>query len=215
MRAEVPLTTETLLQAYQIGIFPMAHTRDSQTVFWVDPKRRGVLPLDRVHISRSLARLIRNGTYRVTLNADFERVLNACADRNETWISKPLADLYCALHAQNYAHSLEIWEADTLWGGIYGIALGQAFYGESMVSCRRDGSKLALVYLAAHLRRCQFDLFDTQFVTDHLQSMGAEEIDRSTYHARLAKALNGCADIRAHPLPTRHEILAQRNTQTS
>ncbi|MBE0452584.1 leucyl/phenylalanyl-tRNA--protein transferase [Roseovarius autotrophicus] len=209
------LPPELLLRAYAGGVFPMAEHRDDAEVFWVDPKRRGVLPLDGFHVSRSLARRMRRGGYRVTLDADFKGVIDACADRMDTWISAPIRAAYLALHARGHAHSLEVWEQDALAGGVYGVTLGRAFFGESMFSRRTDASKLALAHLVDHLRRCGFTLFDTQFLTDHLASLGAIEISRAAYHARLAKALSGAADIHALPLERDPVQVVQRSTQIS
>jgi leucyl/phenylalanyl-tRNA--protein transferase len=209
------LPPDMLLRAYAAGVFPMAEHRDDPEVFWVDPKRRGVLPLGGFHISRSLARRMRRGGYRVTLDGDFAGVLDACAERADTWISAPIRAAYLALHARGDAHSLEVWEGGALAGGVYGVTLGRAFFGESMFSRRRDASKLALAHLVDHLRRCGFTLFDTQFLTDHLASLGAVEISRAAYHARLAEALSGAADIRALPLEGDPVQVVQRNTQTS
>lgn len=209
------LPPELLLRAYAMGVFPMAEHRGDAEVFWVDPERRGVLPLDGFHISRSLARRMRRGGYRVTLDVDFTGVLDACADRPETWISAPIRAAYLALHEHGNAHSLEVWQEGALAGGVYGVTLGRAFFGESMFSRRPDASKLALAHLVDHLRRCGFALFDTQFLTDHLASLGAVEISRATYHARLAEALSGEADIHALPLDRDPLQVVQRSTQTS
>jgi leucyl/phenylalanyl-tRNA---protein transferase len=183
------LTPDHLLSAYVQGIFPMAEGRDDPTVHWVDPRLRGVLPLDGFHISRSLARRIRRWPHRVTVNTAFAEVVLACADRDETWINGTILDLYLALHTRGYAHSLEVWEDDQLVGGVYGVALGAAFFGESMFSRRTDASKVALAYLVHRLRTGGFTLFDTQFLTPHLASLGGVEIKRTEYHRRLAKAL--------------------------
>ncbi len=151
----------------------------------------------------------------MTLNADFEAVLEACADRDETWINEEIRQLYTALHGLGHAHSLEIWEGHDLAGGIYGVSLGRAFFGESMVSPRTDGSKLALAHLTDHLDRCGFTLFDTQFITPHLSSLGAVEISRADYHSRLHEALKGDADIHGLPLCEDPYSVVQRRTQTS
>lgn len=209
------LTPALLLNAYAAGIFPMAESRDDPEIYWVDPRRRGVLPLEGFHISRSLARRVRRGGYTVTLDGDFEAVLDGCAARDETWISAEIRALYIALHDMGRAHSLEIWEGPTLAGGVYGVALQSAFFGESMFSARRDGSKLALTHLVDHLRRCGFTLFDTQFITPHLSSLGAEEIPRATYHLRLEAALARRADIRSVPLDAHPHSVLQRMTQMS
>ncbi|MBC7133280.1 MAG: leucyl/phenylalanyl-tRNA--protein transferase [Roseovarius sp.] len=209
------LPAELLLHAYSLGVFPMSQGRDDPEVFWVDPRRRGVLPLDGFHISRSLARRMRRGGYGVTLDADFAGVLDGCAARAETWISAPIREVYHELHARGHAHSLEIWQEGALAGGVYGVAMGRAFFGESMFSARTDASKLALAHLVDHLRRCGFVLFDTQFLTDHLARLGAVEISRAAYRARLAEALGGAADIHALPLESDPAQVVQRNTQTS
>lgn len=209
------LTPQLLLRAYAAGIFPMSEHRDDPEVFWVDPRRRGILPLDGFHISRSLGRRMRKADYTVTLNHAFEHVLMACANREDTWINGEIHRLYTALHKLDHAHSLEIWQGTKLAGGVYGVTLGGAFFGESMVSPRRDGSKLALAHLIDHLRRCGFTLFDTQFITPHLQSLGAVEIARATYHERLHEALHIEADINAVPLCDDPQSVLQRMTQTS
>ena len=209
------LPPELLLRAYAAGVFPMAGHREDAEVFWVDPPRRGVLPLDGFHLSRSLARRMRRGGYSVSLDADFAGVVDACADRDETWISAPIRAAYQELHARGHAHSLEVWEDGTLAGGVYGVALGRAFFSESMVSRRTDGSKRALAHLVDHLRRCSFTLFDTQFITDHLARLGAVEISRAAYRARLAGALEGQVDIAALPLERDPAQVVQRITQTS
>lgn len=204
-----------LLRAYSGGVFPMAETRDAPEVFWVDPPRRGILPLDGFHLSRSLARGMRRGGYRVSLDADFDAVLDGCADRPDTWISGPIRAAYQALHARGNAHSLEIWEEGTLTGGVYGVALGGAFFGESMFSRRRDASKRALAHLVDHLRRCGFTLFDTQFLTPHLARLGGIEISRADYLDRLGTALGREADLYAMPLEPDPAQVVQRMTQTS
>ena len=209
------LSPDLLLRAYAAGVFPMAGHRADPEVFWVDPPRRGVLPLDGVHISRSLARRMRRGGYDVTFDADFTGVLDACADRSETWISTSIRAAYLALHAGGHAHSLEVWQDGALAGGVYGVTIGRAFFGESMVSPRTDGSKRALAHLCDHLTRCGFTLFDTQFLTDHLARLGAVEVGRAAYHAQLAEALSGEADIAALPLEPDPSQVVQRMTQTS
>ncbi len=194
------LVPEILLRAYATGIFPMAEARDHDELFWVDPSRRGVLPLDGFHTSRSLARRIRRAEYSVSLNQDFEGVLDACADRPNTWISHEIQALYSNLFRLGHAHSLEVWQDEALSGGVYGVTLGGAFFGESMFSRRTDASKLALAHLVNHLRRCGFVLFDTQFLTPHLARLGAIEVSRATYRSHLSDALEINADIMAHPL---------------
>lgn len=209
------VTPELLLQAYRAGVFPMAEHRDDPEVFWVDPRKRGVFPLDAFHISRSLAKTLRRNAYQVTLNAAFGDVIDACADRSETWINQSIRMLYEGLHHQGDAHSLEIWLNGRLVGGVYGVTVGAAFCGESMFSRERDASKIALAWLIDLLRRTGFLLFDTQFLTHHLASLGAIEITRSEYRARLAEALEHSADITSAPLAASGQDVVQRNTQTS
>lgn len=209
------LTTDLLLHAYASGVFPMSESRDDPEVFWVDPQMRGIIPLDGLRISRSLARCLRRGHFRITLNTCFADVVRACADREETWINDTIFALYSSLHEQGDAQSIEVWENGKLVGGAYGVTIGGAFFGESMFSTATDASKVALVYLVDHLNRHGFTLLDTQFITDHLASLGAIEIPREAYHVRLAKALNKTADFRksaAIPLP--YDVI-QRNGQTS
>lgn len=208
------LTPELLLQAYASGVFPMAGHRDDPDVFWVDPRRRGIIPLAGFHISRSLARRMRRGGYRIAIDSDFAGVVDGCADRPETWISTTIRALYIDLHAMGRAHCLELWEGEALIGGVYGVALGAAFFGESMFSRRTDASKIALACLVDRLRRGGFVLFDTQFLTEHLASLGAIEIMRAEYRRRLARALAGTGDFTGPAVATAQEVI-QRNTQTS
>ena len=183
------VTPEVLLRAYAMGIFPMAASRDDAEIHWIDPKRRGIFPLDGFHISRSLARDLRNSPFRVTIDSDFAGVVAACADRSETWINADIATLYADLHQAGFAHSVEIWHQDSLVGGVYGVAIGAAFFGESMFSHRTNASKMALAYLMHRLRAGGYQLFDTQFLTPHLASLGAVEIARADYKTRLAAAI--------------------------
>ncbi len=209
------LTPELLLQAYASGIFPMAESRNDDEIFWVDPHERGVLPLDGFHISRSLRRTIRSGRFTVTVDRDFEAVIDGCADRAETWINPTIRRLYSALFARGRAHSLEVWEGAALAGGVYGVSLGGAFFGESMFSRRTDASKVALAYLVDRLREGGFTLFDAQFLTAHLATLGAIEIPRADYQALLAEALGTRGDFTgAGPVPAPQTLL-QRMTQTS
>ena len=189
------LTPELLLQGYMAGVFPMAERRDDSEVFWVDPKRRGVLPLDGLHISRSLKRRILKEPFDVRFNADFPGVVAGCAEREETWINDQIYLAYLDLHRMGYAHSQEVWEGNELVGGVYGVAIGGAFFGESMFSRRTDASKIALAYLVSRLRTGGFTLFDTQFVTDHLIRLGAIEISRASYRRRLRDALSVEANV--------------------
>lgn len=189
MRDEPPLTADLLLQAYRVGIFPMSEGRSADDVFWVDPRMRGILPLERFHISRSLAKTLKRGHFQATLNGDFRAVVRGCAQRDETWISTTIEALYVALHHRGQAHSVEVWQGKQLVGGVYGVAIGGAFFGESMFSQATDASKAALAALTHHLAGLGFQLFDTQFLTDHLRSLGAIEVPRDHYHDRLERAL--------------------------
>jgi len=209
-----PLTPELLLQAYAAGIFPMAESRHDPDIFWVDPRMRGVLPLDGFHMSRSLARRIRKGGFNVTFDRDFAGVIDGCASRAETWINPGIRRLSLSLHDLGNAHSVEVWEDGRLGGGVYGITLGGAFFGESMFSRATDASKVALAYLVDRLRENAFVLFDTQFSTPHLASLGAIEIPRTDYRDRLVEALEVQARFTADPAPSPQELL-QRITQTS
>jgi leucyl/phenylalanyl-tRNA--protein transferase len=209
-----PLKPELLLQAYAAGVFPMAESRDDPEVFWVDPRHRGILPLDGFHISRSLGRTIRRAPFRISFDRAFAQVIDGCADRPETWINETIRRLCLSLHALGSAHSVEVWEGPDLVGGVYGLTLGGAFFGESMFSRRTDASKIALAFLVDRLRSAGFRLFDTQFLTTHLASLGAVGIPRADYRRRLSAALSGVADFTAPPIPTAQEVI-QRNTQTS
>lgn len=193
MQTDPVITPDLLLRAYAMGLFPMARSRDDPDLHWIDPRRRGVFPLEGFHISRSLRRAILRADYQVTVNRDFAGVVAACAAREETWINPAIAALYQALHDRGQAHSLEVWRDGALIGGVYGVALGAAFMGESMFSRATDGSKIALAWLMHRLRAGGFTLFDTQFLTPHLASLGAVEIPRAEYHRRLARALNSPA----------------------
>ena len=209
------LTPELVLQAYRAGVFPMSETRDSEEIFWVDPLQRGILPLDGFHMSRSLRRRLRREDYQITFDTCFEKVVQGCADRDETWINDTIFDLYTVLHRRGDAHSCEVWQEETLVGGVYGVAIAGAFFGESMFSTATDASKVGLAYLTDRLVACGYVLFDTQFITDHLTTLGAIEIDRRDYHAMLREALDVTAQFNASlPLP-RPQDLIQRNTQTS
>ena len=187
------LTPEILLSAYAQGLFPMAERRDDPTLFWVSPEKRGVIPLDGFHVPKRLARTVRSSRYRVTSDQAFVDVMRACATpapgREQTWINDEILRLYTGLHAGGHAHSIECWEGDDLAGGLYGVSLGAAFFGESMFSAARDSSKVALVELVGMLRRGGFLLLDTQFLTPHLARFGAYEISREDYLARLHVAI--------------------------
>ena len=208
------LTPELLLHGYSIGIFPMAEHRDDPEIFWVDPRRRGVFPLDGFHISRSLSRAMRRTRFTITTNTAFNDVVAGCADRADTWINAEIFSLYAQLHTLGHAHALEVWEDDMLVGGVYGVTLGRAFFGESMFSRRDNASKIALACLVDRLNRGGFTLFDTQFLTPHLASLGAQEIPRAAYHARLEMALMKTADFTAPAAASAQEVV-QRMTQMS
>ncbi len=193
MAPDFDLDPQTLLQAYASGIFPMADDRDAPGVYWVEPKLRGVLPLEGFHLSRSLRKLVAADRYRVTADAAFGDIIALCAesasDRPETWINATIERAFLRLHDMGFAHSVEVWDGDRLAGGLYGLALGGAFFGESMVSRAPSASKVALAWLVARLRVGGFRLLDCQFQTDHLASMGAVEIPRKAYSALLSGAL--------------------------
>ncbi len=209
------LNPEMLLQAYAAGIFPMAAGRNDPTIHWFDPPARAVFPLHGFHISRSLRKAILHDDYRAQFDQDFEGVLRACAARQETWINSEIHDLYMDLHRRGHAHSQEIWHDDTLVGGVYGVVLGGAFFGESMFSRRTNASKIALAWLIDRLNLTGFTLFDTQFLTPHLASLGAVEIARDTYHSLLVAALGADADILNLRRAQTAQDVIQRNTQTS
>ena len=188
------LTPEIVLRAYAEGLFPMAEARDDPTLYWISPETRGVFPLDRLRIPRRLARTIRSDRFRVTADTAFRDVIAACAapapGREDTWINPEIEALYAALHARGHAHSIECWHDGELVGGLYGVSLGAAFFGESMFSRMTDASKVALAHLVARLRHGGFALLDTQFITAHLASLGAEEIPQAEYLARLKRAID-------------------------
>jgi leucyl/phenylalanyl-tRNA--protein transferase len=185
------LDPRLLLEGYASGIFPMADSRDADDLFWVEPRNRAIIPLHKFHMSRSLRRTIRSGRFTVTRDRDFAAVIAGCAEREETWISAELERAMVALHGSGHAHSIEVWSGERLAGGLYGVKLGSAFFGESMFSRRTDASKVALAWLVARLKAGNFTLLDCQFMTDHLASLGAVGIPRETYVALLSAALGG------------------------
>ncbi|MEO1701885.1 MAG: leucyl/phenylalanyl-tRNA--protein transferase [Pseudomonadota bacterium] len=200
------ITPQVLLKAYSIGLFPMAESADDQTVFWVEPEIRGIIPLDDFHVPRSLAKTLRREPYHITVNYAFPRVLDACADpapgREETWINPLIRKLSVQLYELGHAHSVEAWDENgELVGGLYGVSLGRAFFGESMFSRATDASKICLVHLVERLRERGFTLLDTQFTTDHLERFGAIGIPRAQYEVLLQEALIGEAafDDRVRP----------------
>jgi len=183
------LDPDLLLRAYSIGVFPMADSREADEVFWVEPRRRAVLPIDGFRLSRSLRKTLRSGAFRVTRDAAFAAVVRHCATREETWINAEIERSYNQLHRLGHAHSIECWQDDALVGGLYGVKLGAAFFGESMFSGARDSSKVALAWLVARLLVGGFRLLDCQFMTEHLRSLGAIEIDQKDYVSILSSAL--------------------------
>lgn len=204
------LSPELVLQAYARGIFPMAEERNATEIFWVNPERRGVMPLDGFYRSRSLRKTLRSGRFDIRINSDFDGVLAGCADRDETWINREIVQIYRALHDASHAHSLEVFEADELVGGVYGVTLRGAFFGESMFSRVRDASKVALSHLVDHLNACGFTLFDTQFLTPHLASLGGIEISRASYLQALQDALKVEASfLRPQPTASDHPFYTE------
>ena len=196
---DLNITADLLLRAYSIGLFPMAEHADDTKLFWLDPPQRGIFPLDGLIVGHSLEKLVRRDHFKVSINTCFDAVVAACAEqtasRNDTWINADIKRLYNELHEGGFAHSVEVFDENGLAGGLYGVAMGGAFFGESMFHRARDASKVALVHLVARLRMCGFQLLDTQFVTPHLESMGAIEIERSDYLNRLQHALDIDADF--------------------
>jgi leucyl/phenylalanyl-tRNA---protein transferase len=185
------LDPDLLLRAYTIGVFPMSDSREARDVYWVEPRRRAIIPLDGFHMSKSLRRTLKSGRFEVTLDRAFAEVVRRCAQREDTWINESIENGYNLLHGAGHAHSVEVWEGAELVGGLYGVRLGAAFFGESMFSTRTDASKVALAWLVARLVVGGFRLLDCQFMTDHLRSLGAVEIDQKAYLTLLASALGG------------------------
>ena len=198
---DVELTPELILRAYRAGIFPMSESADDPDIFWVSPQMRGVIPLDGLRISKSLAKTLRKHPYSVTVDRDFEATIEGCAtagsDRDTTWINPVIRELYGELFAMGYCHTVEVYDGDELVGGLYGLAIGGAFFGESMFHRRTDASKIALVHLVERLAVGGYALLDTQFITDHLASLGAIEIPRAIYEVRLSAALDVDGDFTA------------------
>lgn len=198
-RRQMEITPELMLRAYRIGLFPMAESRDARTLYWLDPELRGVIPLDAFHMPRRLARRVRQAPYRITANQAFAQVLTECAaprpSSAESWINGEIRALFLALHAQGHAHSIEAWAGEQLVGGLYGVSLGAAFFGESMFSRADDASKIALVHLVARLRLGGFTLLDAQFQTAHLAQFGTEELPRAVYKQRLNLAVGAPAQF--------------------
>ncbi|AJC79109.1 leucyl/phenylalanyl-tRNA--protein transferase [Rhizobium etli bv. phaseoli str. IE4803] len=187
------ITPDILLRAYSIGLFPMAESADDPEIFWVEPELRGVLPLDRFHVSKSLAKTVRRHPFEIRFDHAFERVIAACAEetsgRPSTWINQTIRSLYSTLFDMGHAHTVEAWHGNELVGGLYGVSLGSAFFGESMFSRRTDASKICLVHLVDRLRQKGFTLLDTQFTTEHLKTFGAIDVPKADYALLLAAAM--------------------------
>ena len=195
---DLDLTPEVLLRAYAAGIFPMAESADDPALFWFEPEERGVLPLDAFHLGSRLARTVRTTPYRVVCDHDFDAVIDGCAERapnrDSTWINSTIRRLYRGLFEIGHAHTVEVYDGDRLIGGLYGVSLGRAFFGESMFHRATDASKIALVHLVARLRAGGYELLDTQYTTSHLKTFGAVEVSQERYNKLLAKAVHGGAD---------------------
>lgn len=211
--------TAELLDCYARGVFPMADSRDDPRIYLLDPDERGVLPLDGLHVSKRLKRKVKQQPYHITFDTAFQRVVEACATpapgREDTWINDGIFGLYSELRRDGYAHSVEAWQGDELVGGLYGVSLGRAFFGESMFSRATDASKIALVYLVARLKAGGYTLLDTQFTTEHLETLGVITITRAQYQERLAEALEGVGDFYSMPADTSVSDILQSSTQTS
>lgn len=198
------ITPDVLLKAYACGIFPMAETADDPALYWIEPERRGIIPLSGFHVPARLARTVRTTALTVHVDRDFNAVIDGCAapapDRDRTWINSRIRKLYRGLFDRGHCHTVEVYDGDRLVGGLYGVSLGRAYFGESMFHTVRDASKIALVHLIARLKAGGFTLCDTQYVTDHLRTFGAVEVSKKRYHKLLEEALIGQADFRALPV---------------
>jgi len=197
----IEITPEVLLKAYACGIFPMAESADDPALYWIEPEMRGIIPLDGFHVPARLARTVRTTPLSVFVNRDFDAVIQGCAeekrDRSRTWINSRIRKIYRGLFDAGHCHTVEVYDGDRLVGGLYGVSLGRAFFGESMFHRERDASKIALVHLVARLRAGGYRLLDSQYVTDHLRTFGAVEVPRRRYHRMLEDALTGEADFAA------------------
>ncbi len=216
---EGEVTADILLRAYAYGVFPMGESRDDPSLYWVDPQERGIIPLDGFKLPRKLRATVRKAPFDVTTDTVFRTTMEACAmpaeGRSSTWINERIVDLYCELHERDHAHSVECWQDGKLVGGLYGVSIGAAFFGESMFSRVTDASKVALVHLVARLRRGGFKLLDTQFVTDHLAQFGAIEIPRGEYRSCLAEAIAQEADFYSLGAGVGADEIVQSVSQTS
>ncbi|MEM6902472.1 MAG: leucyl/phenylalanyl-tRNA--protein transferase [Pseudomonadota bacterium] len=215
----IELTPEILLRAYTIGIFPMAESAGSDELFWLDPEIRGILPLDTFYVPRRLRRTVRRSSFQVTIDQAFGQVLVGCAkptpNRPKTWINEAILDAYTALFNRGFAHSVEVWDETRLVGGLYGVSIGGAFFGESMFQTETDASKIALIHLVGRLITAGYKLLDTQFVTEHLSQFGAIEIPRSQYKALLTNALDIDADFYSPSADDALSAILQSTTHTS
>ncbi|MDA7948593.1 MAG: leucyl/phenylalanyl-tRNA--protein transferase [Hyphomicrobiaceae bacterium] len=215
----VDITPQVLLKAYACGIFPMAESAEDSALYWIEPERRGILPLDSIHVPRRLARTIRREQFEVRIDHDFEAVIDGCAEpqpgRQTTWINNRIRSLYGELFDLGHCHTIEVWNQGKLLGGLYGVRLGGAFFGESMFSRERDASKIALVYLAARLKHGGFSLLDTQFLTEHLVRFGAIEVSRETFQRQLDGALLGGGEFSKLPSDCGGAFVLQLVSQTS
>ncbi len=200
----IEITPEVLLKAYACGIFPMAESAEDPALYWIEPEMRGIVPLDGFHVASRLARTVRTTPFTVWVDRDFDATVDGCAeakeDRAKTWINGRIRKIYRSLFDHGHAHSVEVYDGDALVGGLYGVSLGRAFFGESMFHRARDASKIALVHLVARLRAGGYRLLDTQYVTDHLKTFGAVEVAKRRYHRMLEDAITGEADFDALPL---------------
>jgi leucyl/phenylalanyl-tRNA--protein transferase len=218
--AVIDITPEVLLKAYSCGIFPMAESADDPALYWIEPERRGIIPLERFHLPARLARTVRSTHFTVAVDCDFDAVVDGCAQpqpgRTRTWINGRIRNLYRKLYERGDCHTVEVYDEGKLIGGLYGVSLGRAFFGESMFHRQRDASKIALVHLVARLKAGRYRLLDTQFVTEHLRTFGAIEVSRPVYHKLLDAALVGEAEFAALPLdrPISGESILSELTQS-
>ena len=214
MSKHLKLTPDVILQAYSKGIFPMAESRNQSKLFWIDPDIRGIFPLNGLHISRSLKKAVRQRRFEIRYNTDFKKIIKSCAstnqNRKETWINDEIIRLYTELHNIGHAHSVECWNENRLMGGLYGISIRSAFFGESMFSYKTDASKIALVHLVARLNEDGFTLLDAQFLTNHLKSLGAIEISRNDYLKKLDHALKKDAKFNANGSQISHQHYVEK-----
>ena len=213
------ITPDIVLKAYSTGVFPMSDGRDDLEIFWVDPENRGILPLEKFHLPRRMHRIVRTNQFQIRTDTAFAEVMDACAapasGRWTTWINHEIQELFLDLHERGFAHCVETWANDELAGGLYGIALGGAFFGESMFSRRNNASKVALIHLVGRLKLGGFILLDTQFITNHLIQFGAVEITRAAYHSRLASALSVVGDFNLSGKSLTSATVLQSITQMS